>query len=135
MTEEKDLRDFLSGGKDGTFRSGSTLEGNAPLSAQDEIVAALKKVKDPEIPVDIYELGLIYRINQMEEGDARGDVEIDMTLTNPACPVAGELPQSVADSVSSLVGVGRVKVNLVWDPPWSKNSLSPRARAILSDVL
>lgn len=94
----------------------------------DEIVAALKSVYDPEIPADIYELGLIYRI---DIGDDRA-VTVDMTLTTPNCPSAQELPGMVDNAVSSIPGVGPVIVNVVWDPPWDPSRMSDEARAVLN---
>ncbi|CAN5374006.1 hypothetical protein BH10PSE10_BH10PSE10_02110 [soil metagenome] len=86
----------------------------------DAIVAALRTVHDPEIPVNIYDLGLIYRI----EPKVLGFVEIDMTLTAPGCPVAGEMLNWVEKAVSDVAGIDRVKVNLVFDPPWDKSRMS-----------
>src|SRR5712691_8928174 len=94
----------------------------------DEIVAALKTVYDPEIPADIYEIGLIYRI---DIADDRA-VKVDMTLTTPNCPSAAELPAMVENAVSSVPGVGEVKVNIVWDPPWDPSRMSDEARAVLN---
>ena len=94
----------------------------------DDIVAALKTVYDPEIPVDIYELGLIYRV---ELEDDRS-VKINMTLTAPACPVAGEMPIWVENAVASVEGVGAVEVNMVFDPPWDMSRMSDEARAHLN---
>jgi len=94
----------------------------------DEIVAALKTVFDPEIPADIYELGLIYRI---DIADDRA-VTVDMTLTTPNCPSAQELPTMVENAVASVPGVGEVKVNIVWDPPWDQTRMSDEARATLN---
>lgn len=94
----------------------------------DDIIAALKTVYDPEIPADIYELGLIYRV---ELEDDRS-VKIDMTLTAPACPVAGEMPIWVENAVSSVEGVGPVEVNMVFDPPWDMSRMSDEARAALN---
>jgi FeS assembly SUF system protein len=94
----------------------------------DEIVTALKTVYDPEIPADIYELGLIYRI---DIGDNRA-VNVDMTLTTPNCPSAAELPGMVENAVASVPGVGEVKVNIVWDPPWDPSRMSDEARAVLN---
>ena len=94
----------------------------------DEIVSALKTVYDPEIPADIYELGLIYRI---DIADDRA-VAIDMTLTTPNCPSAAELPQMVENAVSSVPGVGQTKVNIVWDPPWDPSRMSDEARTVLN---
>jgi FeS assembly SUF system protein len=93
-----------------------------------DLVAALKTVFDPEIPVDIYELGLIYRVDI----DAERNVEADMTLTAPGCPVAGEMPAWVEDAISSVPGVGQVKVNLVFDPPWDMSRMSEEARVTLN---
>lgn len=92
------------------------------------IVGALKTVYDPEIPADIYELGLIYRIDI----DDDRNVEVDMTLTAPGCPVAGEMPIWVQNAVSSVDGVGQVKVNLVFDPPWDISRMSDEARLALN---
>jgi len=93
----------------------------------DDIIGALKSVYDPEIPVDIYELGLIYRIDV----DDDRNVAIDMTLTAPGCPVAGEMPIWVQSAVSALNGVGDVDVRMVFDPPWDPSRMSDEARVAL----
>jgi len=93
-----------------------------------DIVGALKTVYDPEIPSDIYELGLIYKI---DIADDRA-VAIEMTLTTPNCPSAQELPTMVENAAASVPGVGEVKVNIVWDPPWDPSRMSDEARAILN---
>src|SRR5213594_4598364 len=93
-----------------------------------EIVAALKTVYDPEIPADIYELGLIYKV---DIADDRG-VTVDMTLTTPNCPSAAELPVMVENAVASVAGVGEVKVNIIWDPPWDPSRMSDEARVALN---
>ncbi len=93
----------------------------------DGLVAALKTVFDPEIPVDIYELGLIYRI---DIDDSRL-VTVDMTLTAPACPVAGEMPGWVETAVTGVPGVSGAKVNMVFDPPWDQSRMSDEARVAL----
>jgi FeS assembly SUF system protein len=90
------------------------------VASTESIIAALRTVQDPEIPVNIYDLGLIYRIEPRE----RGLVEIDMTLTAPGCPVAGEMLRWVETAVRSVEGVGNVNVNLVFDPPWDKSRMS-----------
>ncbi len=95
---------------------------------KDDLVAALKTVFDPEIPVDIYELGLIYRLHADEERN----IEVDMTLTAPGCPVAGDMPGWVENAVASVPGVGQVKVNLVFDPPWDPSRMSDEARLALN---
>jgi FeS assembly SUF system protein len=94
----------------------------------DDIIAALKTVYDPEIPSDIYELGLIYKV---DIADDRA-VSIDMTLTTPNCPSAQELPSMVENAVASVPGVGAVKVDIVWDPPWDPSRMSDEARAVLN---
>jgi FeS assembly SUF system protein len=93
----------------------------------DEIVAALKSVYDPEIPADIYELGLIYRV---DIGDDRA-VAIDMTLTAPGCPVAGEMPGWVENAVQAVPGVQSCTVTMVFDPPWDQSRMSDEARVAL----
>ena len=93
-----------------------------------EIVSALKTVFDPEIPADIYELGLIYKI---EIADDRA-VNVDMTLTTPNCPSAQELPTMAENAVASVPGVGPVTVNVVWDPPWEPSRMSDEARVVLN---
>ncbi len=92
-----------------------------------DIVAALKTVYDPEIPADIYELGLIYRVDIQD--DRR--VAIDMTLTAPGCPVAGEMPGWVENAVSTVPGVVEATVNMVFDPPWDQSRMSDEARIAL----
>lgn len=93
----------------------------------DDIVAALKTVYDPEIPADIYELGLIYRVDIQDDRS----VNIDMTLTAPACPVAGEMPIWVENAVASVPGVKEAKVSMVFDPPWDQSRMSDEARIAL----
>jgi FeS assembly SUF system protein len=94
----------------------------------DEIVTALKSVYDPEIPADVYELGLIYKI---DIADDRA-VAIDMTLTTPNCPSAQELPSMVENAVASVPGVGPVSVKVVWEPPWEPGRMSDEARVVLN---
>jgi FeS assembly SUF system protein len=93
-----------------------------------DIVAALKTVFDPEIPADIYELGLIYKVDIKEDRT----VEVDMTLTTPNCPAAAELPVTVENAVASVPGVGVVTVNIVWEPPWTPERMSDEARLVLN---
>lgn len=96
--------------------------------SHDAIIAALRKVYDPEIPVNLYDLGLIYRIEQ----SADGDVSIDMTLTTPHCPVAEEMPEQVHQVIAKLPDVRKITVNLVWDPPWDKDRMSDEAKLQLN---
>lgn len=94
----------------------------------DDIVQALKTVYDPEIPADIYELGLIYKVDIKDDRA----VDVDMTLTTPNCPAAAELPMMVENAVASVQGVGPVKVQIVWDPPWDPSRMSDEARLVLN---
>jgi FeS assembly SUF system protein len=94
----------------------------------DDVIAALKTVYDPEIPSDIYELGLIYKIDIADDRS----VTVEMTLTTPNCPSAQELPTMVENAVASVPGVGAAKVEIVWDPPWDPSRMSDEARAILN---
>jgi FeS assembly SUF system protein len=114
-----------AGGGDGT---GSALPPDEVERLKTELIAALKSVYDPEIPVDIYELGLIYRL----EVDDDRNVAVDMTLTAPGCPVAGDMPGWVENAISAVPGVGQVKVNLVFDPPWDMTRMSDEARLELN---
>jgi FeS assembly SUF system protein len=102
-------------------------ETAAPAVIDDRVVGALKKCYDPEIPVNIYDLGLIYSI----EVSPSNEVDIKMTLTAPACPVAGTLPGDVERRVRDVEGVKEVKVELVWDPPWRPDMMSKMARVML----
>jgi FeS assembly SUF system protein len=95
---------------------------------KERVILEIKKIYDPEIPVNIYELGLIYNI----EIDEKSKVNIDMTLTSPNCPVAETLPNSVKDSVLKVDGVSDVGLNLVWDPPWDKDKMSEAAKLELN---
>ncbi|MEX1059693.1 MAG: SUF system Fe-S cluster assembly protein [Methyloceanibacter sp.] len=113
------------GGEDG---AGSAIPAPELERLQSDLVAALKTVFDPEIPVDIYELGLIYRL----EIDDDRNIEVDMTLTAPGCPVAGEMPGWVENAISAVPGVGQVKVKLVFDPPWDMSRMSDEARLALN---
>jgi FeS assembly SUF system protein len=90
-------------------------------------VATLRTVYDPEIPINIYDLGLIYKI----EADAQNNLSVQMTLTAPNCPVAGSLPAEVEHKLRSIPGVGNVKLELTFDPPWTKENMSPEARMAL----
>jgi FeS assembly SUF system protein len=114
------------------------MDGAAPQSSKlpqteldrisDDLVTQFKTVFDPEIPVDIYELGLIYKVDISDERH----VDIDMTLTAPGCPVAGEMPGWVEDAAKKVEGVSSVKVNLVFDPPWTPARMSDEAKLDLN---
>ena len=109
-------------------RAGAKLANDVSFASDDEIVEALRTVHDPEIPVNIYDLGLIYNTERLDDGDIR----ILMTLTAPACPVAGEMPYDVAAAVAGVKGVGEVEVVLTWEPAWTQDRMSDDAKLILN---
>jgi FeS assembly SUF system protein len=129
QVDRDDLAQAASGAAEAVGAGGTdtVAENPDPESLREPIIAALRKVHDPEIPVNIYDLGLIYRIDIAESGD----VDVDMTLTAPACPVAGMMPVMVKDAVKTVDGVGEVNVELVWDPPWSPETMSDEAKLTL----
>ena len=125
MSENEDTNPTDANLAQGT---GSVIPQPELARLSDDIVSALKTVYDPEIPADIYELGLIYKID-IEDDRA---VKIDMTLTAPGCPVAGEMPGWVQDAVGTVEGVSGVEVNMVFDPPWSPDRMSDEAQVALN---
>ena len=98
------------------------------MSLKDKIIGEIKKIYDPEIPVNIYELGLIYDIKT----DDKNNVKVNMTLTSPNCPVAESLPKEVKDSIMEIKEVNKVDLELVWDPPWDKSMMSEAAKLELN---
>nr|QIM10542.1 SUF system Fe-S cluster assembly protein [uncultured Alphaproteobacteria bacterium] len=137
MSEEKDIIEHetellqalaaQAPAEDFSVSRGEPLADETPLSSKDELIEALRTVCDPEIMINIYDLGLVYDIRQ----NLDGNVEVDMTLTAPTCPVAGILPEQAAEALSSLSGVGVAKVNVVWEPAWTPDRLSDEAKAML----
>lgn len=111
-----------------TAVAGAPLAPGVVPADRDTVIEALKTVYDPEIPVNIFDLGLIYDLTVEDDGR----VAIAMTLTAPSCPVAGGLPSEVAEAVAAAPGVGPVTVDLVWDPPWTMDRLSEEARLTLN---
>jgi len=95
---------------------------------KNQVIEEIKKIYDPEIPVNIYELGLIYKI----EVDEKNKVNIEMTLTSPNCPVAESLPKDVKENIMKVEGVSDVNLNLVWEPPWDKDKMSEAAKLELN---
>ena len=95
---------------------------------KNKVIEAVKKIYDPEIPVNIYELGLIYKIDV----DEKNKVNVDMTLTSPNCPVAESLPNEVKENIKKVEGVSDVNLNIVWDPPWDKDKMSEAAKLELN---
>jgi len=114
--------------KNATVKTHSALGPEETDRLSGEIVAALKTVFDPEIPADIYELGLIYKVDIKDDRA----VDVVMTLTTPNCPAAGELPTMVENAVASVPGVGIVSVNIVWEPAWTPDRMSDEARLVLN---
>jgi len=98
------------------------------MGIKNKVISEIKKIYDPEIPVNIYELGLIYDISVKNEKD----IAVKMTLTSPNCPVAESLPKEVKDSIIAIEGVGKVDLDLVWDPPWDKSMMSEAAKLELN---
>lgn len=113
--------------KDYKAFAGKPLDKGIQAAKMTDIVEAVKTVSDPEIPINVYDLGLIYKIEQKENGN----LDVEMTLTAPACPVAGILPQQVADAAAAVAGVGEVTVSVVWEPAWSLERLSDEAKEML----
>jgi FeS assembly SUF system protein len=126
MTDTAEVKDIEV--KTSNMETQSALPAEETERLSGEIVAALKTVFDPEIPADIYELGLIYKVDLKDDRS----VDVMMTLTTPNCPAAGELPTMVENAVASVPGVGIVNVNLVWDPPWTPDRMSDEARLVLN---
>lgn len=107
---------------------GTELPPDAAQAKMDDIVAAIKTVEDPELMLNVYDLGLVYRLDRLKNGD----IEIDMTVTAPSCPVAGVMPKQVAESVSKVAGVGKVTVTLVWEPGWTIDKMTDDAKLALN---
>ena len=124
MTDEAQIQDTTA--EPSTF-SASAIPRDELARMTDDIVSALKTVYDPEIPADIYELGLIYKIDIEDDRS----VKIDMTLTAPGCPVAGEMPGWVQNAVGAVEGVSDVDVNMVFDPPWTPDRMSEEAQVAI----
>jgi len=126
--ENKNLEDFLPSKNKSYFKKlikNNTKEEKLIINRED-IIKCIKKVMDPEIPVNLYDLGLIYSIKILNN-----DVKIQMTLTNPNCPVAGQMPENVGKSIEALKGLRSVEVNLVWKPIWTKDLMSEDAKLAL----
>lgn len=119
---------MINFGDEYVVTEGSPLPEGAEQSSVDEIVAAVRTVEDPELMLNVYDLGLIYRLDKL----ADGNVEIDMTVTAPSCPVAGLMPKQVAEAVSKLDGTGTVTVKLVWEPAWTIDKMSDDAKYVLN---
>lgn len=121
MTEKKETLPEI---EDIIITKGKPLKENLPIKNKEEIINAIKLVFDPEIQIDVYNLGLIYNIELLNNGN----VNIVMTLTSPTCPMADEIPVWVAETVSDIEGVGIVEVKVIWDPPWDLSKLTDEAK-------
>ena len=117
MPDSEPLSEFVVTG-------GTPLSEGTEIATRAEMVEALRTVFDPEIPVNIYDLGSVY----LCDIDQNGNFIVEMTITAPGCPVAGEMPQWVADALTNVAGVGEVTVALVWDPPWDQEKMSEEAK-------
>ena len=125
MTEEKKLEDFLPSKNESHFKK-FEFQNEAKLIKKEGIIACIKTVIDPEIPVNLYDLGLIYSIN-----NNNNNILIEMTLTNPNCPVAGQMPANVSKSIEKINGLRSIEVKLVWEPAWNKDLMSEDAKLAL----
>jgi len=129
MDKNKELKDLLPDKNSVFFRSFDNVVEDNTIN-KGEIIEKIKTVFDPEIPVNIYDLGLVYNIDI----DSNNNIGIKMTLTSPNCPVADSLPQEVGESLANIKGISSIKVELVWDPKWSKDMMSEDAKLAL-DIL
>ena len=125
MIEDKNLEDFLPNNKGSYSREFNNVISQNLINEED-IINCIKTVMDPEIPVNLYDLGLIYSIKNKEN-----NVVIEMTLTNPNCPVAGQMPENVGKSIEHLEGLKSIQVKLVWEPVWNKTLMSEDAKLAL----
>ena len=124
--EEKQLTDFLPD-KNSSYLKKFNISNNAIKIKEEQVVERIKTVMDPEIPVNLYDLGLIYEI----QINSKNDIKIKMTLTNPNCPVAGTMPESVGKSVEKIPYINSIEVYLVWKPKWNKDLMSDEAKLAL----
>ena len=124
--ENKNLNDFLPDKKTSYYKEfqNNNFEKNI---TKEQVIEELKKVMDPEIPVNLYDLGLIYKIDI----DSTNNISIDMTLTNPNCPVAGTMPKSVGLAIEKIPNLSSIKVGLIWYPKWDKSMMSEEAKLAL----
>lgn len=107
--------------------AGTELIQGAEKAKMFDIVEKIRTISDPEIPLNVYDMGLIYKIDQRDNGD----IYIEMTVTAPTCPIAGELPQQVADALTEVAGTGRIEVKIVWEPAWTPERMTDEAKEML----
>ena len=123
---EKNLEDFLPEKKNSYFIKNSQPTSKSKIS-KNEVINCIKTVMDPEIPVNLYDLGLIYKIEISDQNN----IKIDMTLTNPNCPVAGSMPESVGKSIEKLNSFNSIEISLIWEPKWTKDLMTEEAKLAL----
>lgn len=116
----EELKNFVA-------RAGKALPDGEKVASKEDVIEALKTVSDPEIMINVYDMGLIYNIDVKENGD----VAIDMTVTAPTCPVAGILPQQAADAVALVEGTGEIEVKIVWEPAWTPEKMTEEAKMMI----
>ncbi len=126
MIENKDLKDFLPNKNNSYYRELPVTKNVSKVLEKDDVISCIKTVMDPEIPVNLYDLGLIYSIKIQDN-----NVSVEMTLTNPNCPVAGQMPENVGKSIEKLDNLNSIQVKLVWSPTWNKNMMSEDAKLAL----
>ena len=124
--EEKNLKDFLPDKNISYIKNFNNSNTTSQIN-KEQVIECIRTVVDPEIPVNLYDLGLIYEINK----NNKNDIKIKMTLTNPNCPVAGSMPESVGKSLENLSYLNSIEVSLVWDPKWHKDLMSEEAKLAL----
>ena len=124
--EDKSLQDFLPNKNSSYFKTFNKLKNETRIN-EEEVIECIKTVVDPEIPVNLYDLGLIYEIKINDNND----IKIKMTLTNPNCPVAGSMPESVGKSIEKLSNLNSIEVSLVWEPKWNKDLMTDEAKLAL----
>ena len=124
--KDKSLQDFLPNKNSSYFKTFNQVKDLTKIR-EEEVIECIKTVVDPEIPVNLYDLGLIYEIKINDNND----IKIKMTLTNPNCPVAGSMPESVGKSVEKLLNLNSIEVSLVWEPKWNKDLMTEEAKLAL----
>lgn len=120
IPEAEELKNYVA-------RAGKPLPNGEKIALKEDIIEALKTVSDPEIMINVYDMGLIYNIDVKDNGD----VAIDMTVTAPTCPVAGILPQQAADAVALVEGTGEIEVKIVWEPAWTPEKMTDEAKMMI----
>ena len=124
--KDKTLKDFLPN-QDTSYKKKFNISNNSTEIKEEQVIDCIKTVMDPEIPVNLYDLGLIYGIYI----NNKNDIKVEMTLTNPNCPVASSMPESVGKSVEKIANINSIEVSLVWEPKWNKDLMSEEAKLAL----